>query len=351
MTPTYRVVAFDAAGLGRFDLVVLDERAWASLGASRHAALRDAIRAGLGVLVRIGGPVSGDARARLRALGFDLRAARLPDAVRLADDAGGVAATQDADAAAAAKTDAEAAANEPAGSAPTPALSRQPLRIVASDGSPLLRDAAGETLAAWRAEGRGRIAVWTLADSYRLVLTGHGDRHARLWSDAVAVLARPQDDARPQLASEAVAGERMVLCGIEPGVVFVAPDGASTPLLPDPRVASGACAGYWPRSAGWHRLLTGKPQPDADEAAGWLLHVRPRDMLPGVRALALRESTAQLASGDPDRTMPGSLVPGPRWPWLLAWLGASALLWWLERSRLGRRRQAVMRPAAADDGV
>jgi hypothetical protein len=29
--------------------------------------------------------------------------------------------------------------------------------------------------------------------------------------------------------------------------------------------------------------------------------------------------------------------PGPRWPWLLAWLLLSAALWWLERSRAGRR--------------
>lgn len=340
-------VAFDAAGLGRFDLVVLDERAWASLGASRHAALRDAIRAGLGVLVRIDGPVSGEARARLRALGFALQSARLPDAVRLPDDAGAVVASRDTAAGADTDADAEPAANVPNDSTPSPALSRQPLRIVADDGSPLLRDAAGEALATWRAEGRGRIAVWTLADSYRLVLTGHGDRHARLWSDALAVLARPQEDARPQLVGEAIAGERMVLCGIPTGAVMVAPDGAGTPLLPDPRVAPGACAGYWPQSAGWHRLQAGALQPDADEPLAWPLHVRSRGTLPGVRALALREATARLASGDPDRTRPDSRFPGPRWPWLLAWLGASGLLWWLERSRLGRHRQRITRPAAA----
>jgi hypothetical protein len=346
-------VAFDAAGLGRFDLVVLDERAWASLGEARHAALRDAVRAGLGILLRVGGPVSGTGRARLRALGFELQAARLPDAIHLPLDAGAVSFTPgpavDADAAADVDTD----ANTRDGSTAVPALSRQPQRIVARDGSPLLRDAAGEPLALWRAEGRGRIALWTLADSYRLVLTGHGERHARLWSDALAVVARARDDARPQVVGDAVAGERIVVCGIEPVARIVSPDGGSTPLLFDPRVASGTCAGYWPSSSGWHRLLAGAPRADGDPDPAWLLHVRPPDTLPGVRALALRESTMRLASGGTGRATPVTRVPGPRWPWLLAWLGVSGLTWWLERSHLGRHRARATQPAtgAQGDGV
>jgi hypothetical protein len=341
-------VAFDAAGLGRFDLVVLDERAWADLGAARHAALRDAIRTGLGVLLRVSGPLTGAARTRLRSLGFELQAARLPSEVRLVsgDGVGAPTATGQADAEAEAAIDADTQDRD----APPPALSRQPLRIVATDGSPLLHDASGEPLALWRAEGRGRIAVWTLADSYQLVLTGQGDRHARLWSDALAVLARPRDEARPRLVGEAVAGERMVLCGVAPGARLSAPDGAGTPLLADPRMAPGDCAGYWPSSPGWHQLQAMAPadDPDADADAGevWRFHVRARDTLPGVRALALREATARLASSGADRASPDTFVPGQRWPWLLAWLAASGLLWWLERSRPGRQA----RTAAATGG-
>ena len=340
-------VAFDAAGLGRFDLVVLDERAWADLGAARHAALRDAVRTGLGVLLRVSGPLTGAARTPLRSLGFELQAARLPSEVRLVsgDDAGAPTAAGQADVEAEAAIDADTRDRD----APLPALSRQPLRVVAADGSPLLHDASGEPLALWRAEGRGRIAVWTLADSYQLVLTGQGDRHARLWSDALAVLARPRDEARPRLVGEAVAGERMVLCGVTPGARLSAPDGAGTPLLADPRMAPGDCAGYWPSSPGWHQLQAMAPadDPDADAGEVWRFHVRARDTLPGVRALALREATARLASSGADRASPDTFVPGQRWPWLLAWLAASGLLWWLERSRFGRHAGAAAKAASA----
>ncbi len=60
-------VPIDAASLRGFDLVVLDERAWRELGAGRKAALREAVRAGLGVLLRVTGPLSpADRRELLR---------------------------------------------------------------------------------------------------------------------------------------------------------------------------------------------------------------------------------------------------------------------------------------------
>jgi hypothetical protein len=44
--------------------------------------------------------------------------------------------------------------------------------------------------------------------------------------------------ARGFVFGNAVAGERMILCRIKPGARIVSPDGGSTPLLTDPRVAT-----------------------------------------------------------------------------------------------------------------
>ena len=53
--------------------------------------------------------------------------------------------------------------------------------------------------------GRGRIALWTLTDSYRLVLAGRDDLYGELWSDAIATLARAQarNELRTAMAKRA----------------------------------------------------------------------------------------------------------------------------------------------------
>jgi len=317
-------VAFDAATLDQFDLVIIDERAWQSLGAAQYDALRAAVRNGLGMLLRITGPLSAQARARLRGLGLTADAAKVPETVRLAAPRQEVANSDSGG-----NDDGEAAAD-------VPALTRRALRVDAVDGSPLLRDADGTALTVWRAEGRGRVAVWLLADTFRLVLAGHGERHARLWSDAAGVLMRARGGREPTLQGEARQGQRIVLCDIASGSMVEAPDGTRTPLLADPisgaappdQVRGVGCAGFWPTSAGWHRIRNG------DDA--WPFYIAARDALPGVQARALRDATAALVhttSAPPSST---ASAPGPRWPWFLAWLVVSALLWWLERARYGR---------------
>ena len=319
-------IAFDAATLAKFDLVVLDERVWQSLGAAQHDALRAAVRDGLGVLLRVAGPLSAQGRARLRELGLTVAAATMPETVRLAPPRHAVAETDQNDDG---SDDVEAAAD-------VPALTRRVLRIDAIDGSPLLRDADGAALAVWRAEGRGRVAAWLLADTFRLVLAGHGERHARLWSDAAGVLMRARGGREPALAGEARQGERAVFCDVEAGSAVETPDGRRVPLLPDPisgasspdQVRGRLCAGFWPTSTGWHRIRNG------DEA--WPFHVAARDALPGVQARVLRDATAALARASAAPPASTASASGPRWPWFLGWLAVSALLWWLERARYGR---------------
>ncbi|WP_149194048.1 carboxypeptidase regulatory-like domain-containing protein [Luteimonas suaedae] len=324
-------VAMNAESLREFDLVVLDERAWATLGETRRAALATAVRDGLGVLLRITAPLPESTRRQLQAFGFEVSAGAATTAVAMPpaiEDETMLLARLGAGTADA-PVDAALASEAP------PDLSRRDLRIAAADAATGV--ASATDWLHWRAEGRGRIALATLVDSYRLVLSGRDDLHAELWSAAFAAATRPHGTAEPAFAADIRADERTAICGVDAQVRVQAPDGSSTRLLPDP--AAGGCAGYWPRLPGWHALL------QDDEARPF--HVRARDAAPGLRASTLREATLRHVGAAPQRSdadvRPGLPRRGASWPWFLGWLAAAAMLWWLERSRFGRagRRQAT----------
>lgn len=321
-------VPFDASGLGRFDLVVLDDRAWASLGESQRAALSAAVRSGLGMLLRITAAPSDVDRRRLRALGFDVGGGRDTLEARIAP------AERDDDAARARIGPGTADAPRPrtADVPAIPVLTRRAVRIAATDGVTSLADSAGVPLVVWRAEGRGRIGVSSLVDSHRLVLAGRSDVHGELWSGVAAALARPRDGHASHVERIAPPGERATLCGLQPGSRVRGPDGAVTELRIDPVDAARACAAFFPAAAGWHRLHGG----GHDE----LFHVPEARVLPGVRSRERRDATLQLAAASPIAAARGTDAaprqPGERWPWWLAWLIASAALWWFERARTGR---------------
>ena len=321
-------LAINAATLARFDLVLLDERSLAGLGGAQQAALLDAVRGGLGVLVRVSAALGDGDRQRLRALGWavdrgaETAAFRLPGATRGAE--------------------AERARIGPGSpDAPVtggvvdevPVLSRRALRV-AGDPAALLRDASGVAVAAWRAEGRGRVAVWTPTDTYRLVLAGRRDLHAELWSHAVAVLSRAQPRPAIRVVGEAREGERLALCGLTGQAQVTSPTGEVVEALIDPITGARRCAAVWPRSGGWHRVHGG-------ESAA-VFRVRGADEARGLRLHALQAATHRLASEPVRGSAPAASVdgapstsPASRWPWFLAWLLASAALWWFERSRLG----------------
>ena len=323
-------IAIDAGTLSRFDVAIVDERAWSALGDAQRGALDAAVRDGMGLLVRVTGALSANERARLRALGFAVEGGLDSTVVKLAQGARDDAAerarlgagTQDAP---------RSHEDPPAG---LPELTRRDAKLSAADGVPLLRGADGATLAAWRAHGRGRVGVWLLADSYRLVLAGRDDRHAQLWSNAVSALARARTHAAFEIDADAWEGQRMSLCGVQDGASVLAPGGTSHAVLRDP--AARGCAAFWPRSAGWHRLKSG-----GREQA---FHVRASNTAPGLRALAMREATLRFAASSQEASGARALAPdrpGTRWPWWLGWLVASAALWWFERSRVGRRVSAA----------
>lgn len=317
-------LALNAADFGRFDLVVLDERAWASLSERQRIAMGEGVRSGLGLLLRVGGPLTEATRRQLRGLGLAVSGGGDSTPATLAvGDAGGSDTPQGAGPMGASESD-----DTP------PALSRRTLRIEATDAVPMLRDAAGTALAYWRAEGRGRVAIWPLTDSFRLALSGRDDVYGDLWSDAFATLARSQPGRAPQTGSDARVQQRVPICGVANAAQVVAPDGETTTLLPDPATGASPCAGYWPRQAGWHLLKQGE--------RSWPFYVRTHDEAPGLRRAALRDATSNLTGESAIApAMPSSSSApekrGSPWPWFFAWLSISAALWWFERSRLGRR--------------
>jgi len=320
-------LAIGADTLRRFDGLLLDERSMASLGAGEWRAIDAAVREGLGVLVRIAGPLSPADRARLRGWGF-------------AVDAGAASATtrlRDADAALAAlrgpgSADAPLSTDEPVPALPS--LTRRAQSVDAPDAVPLLRDAQERPLLQWRAHGRGRVALTTLTDSFKLVLAGRGERHGGIWSEAIAAIARGAGPAPPPPPWPLWEGERAALCDLAAGAEVVAPDGTRIALPPDPGSGERRCAAFWPARPGWHLLRQGDVETP--------FAVLPAQAGRAWQAQRRRDATGVLAAQAPASVpaQPGPPRRGPAWPWFLAWLLASALVWTFER----RRRAA---PAAA----
>lgn len=310
--------------LRRFDLLVLDARSAAALGAGQRAAVRAAVRDGLGLLLRADGPVSPELA---RAFGLPAQAGNDELPLLLPRPAPDDAAwrARRGNGSTEAPVDAEAVA------AGLPVLAQRRLRAVAPDALPLLRDAEGRPVAYWRAEGRGRVAVWAPQDSYVLALAGHGDLHGALWAGAFASLARAagEDTPPPVVPDDARVELRTRLCGLPDAAHVLPPEGGRRIALHiDPATGPARCAAFWPTNPGWHYLDTG--------AARWPFHVRDADEAPGLRAAELRERTLALTGADPatvPATASGEGERGPSWPWFLGWLAAAALSWWLERHR------------------
>lgn len=290
----------DAAGLRGSDVVVIDERAWAALDASARAALIAAVRDGLGLLLRVTGPVSAPVAADWAALGFQVSADN--------EGASGVALTRRFDLG--------------DGAAP---FTRQPIAVASADAAPLLSADDGAPLGLWRSEGHGRVGLWWLADSWRLALGGDRARHAGLWSDVFGTLARAKGTPAPQLPRIARVDQRAMLCGVPADAQVEAPAGERSALLVDADPLRGGCAAYWPAQAGWHSVLIGE--------ARWPFYVRAAGEASALAAAADLRATRDLvgAAAGERATRPRPL---PRWPFFLGFVAATALLWLLERRRM-----------------
>lgn len=279
----------DAASLDKADWLILDERAWAGLGAGEKTAIRAAVAGGLGLLLRITGALPPTVASDWQ--GFGLRVNeddQVSRNLRFGQD------TQ-------ART-----------------LSRQGVSVYWPGSVPLVTDSDGEEAGRWHVQGLGRVGVIWLNDSFRLVLSGDGGRYGALWSGIGRTLARARGDTEPVLPARALAGERSVLCGLRAGARLLAGDGSETPLL-----VENGCAGFWPATAGWQILETG--------GARWNLYVHAPDENRSLRFWQRRRATEALASG-----------PAPAWeqvqgagfgqvPAFLLWLALTTGLWFGER--------------------
>lgn len=297
-------LGFDAAALARLDLVIVDERAWASLDAARKAALRDAIAGGLGLLLRAGGAIPPEVERDWAALGLAVQDETATHAVSL-DQVLGLADAR---------------------------LSFAPLPLaMPAAAAPLLRADDGALLGAWRGFGRGRVGILRIIDDWRLVVAGHRAAHATLWSRLVSTLARAQGTPEPSASDFMRVGERAMLCGLESGDQVIAGDGAPSSLTVVDDGAGVRCAAWWPRAEGWHRLQRG--------GQSWPLFVHPADAGPALAAAqAARDTRALLGDGAASTSIAHAQAM-PRWPLLVLVVCLAALLWWLERRMHGSQRQ------------
>lgn len=285
--------------LARFDLAIVDERSWASLGAAERGALLGGVRNGLGLILRITAPLPEATRRQWQALGFSVTGGSDVAAASLADE--------------------------------EPPLTRRAVRINGRDLLPLLRDRRGVPLASWRQEGRGRVAVWPLTDSYTLALGVTGARYAEIWSDAFAILARGRPVVLPRLDGVAREHERTVICALAGDTDLREPEGAASRVLVE---RPSDCGVFWPGRAGWHELqLAG--------GVTWPFYVNAAKALPGIRAAEARYETLRLTSEAAASSASGTQSrPGSSWPWFFGWLAASGALWWFERARTMPRRNS-----------
>ena len=329
LTQARNVAAIDAAMLAKLDLLIVDERSWPQL-ARQATALREAISKGLGILIRITGPVPAAVQADWRGLGLEFElATNTPRAINLDDGAAVVAGER---------------------------LHAWPLTFSRGDYSggehvEILGDSKARAVAIRRPLGQGRIGLLALTDSFRLATRGEHARHASLWSNLVTELARARAEATMQLPELAVIGQRAVVCGASDGVLLQLPDASRQTLLRDS--AAAGCAAFWPTTAGWHRLIAvAESQPSASAAtkpsspsADLAFYVFDPSQIASVLTQRKQFATAALVN----RNAPPSTSPSDLEHWrraaLLAWLLAMVASWWLER----RLRQAPGRAASPDE--
>lgn len=320
-------VPINAASMRGFDAAVIDDRSWAGLGGQR-AEVMAAVRGGLGLVLRSGGPGDG-AAAQWRSLGFAVSGGETltPIALPQATDA-------DVERTRRGVPPPDAVADLDIGDDLQPEISRLAATPGGEETVPLLYDAGGATLSAWRAVGRGRVAVFTGVDSFGLTLTGRNALYGDWWGGMLSAVARPVGAATPAFSGPAWVGDRVALCGLNGDARVETPDGGKVTV----RTGSGAagCAGFWPEASGWHLLHVSTPGEDQQVRP---FFVQPADRLTGVRAARDRDATLMLSGAAPSvrsAAVQGPEIPGSPWPWFIAWLMLSAALWGLERSGLGR---------------
>jgi len=290
-------VDLGAGALAYTDVVLIDDRSWASLGEDEKVALLAAVNGGLGLMLRITGDLPNAVATEWRALGLSVS-----DAASREVSLSRLGAPADA------------------------RFALAPVAVQASAGATVLQSADDGSAIAWVVDrGAGRIGLSLLTDSFRIRLAGAPARHATLWAELLGAVSRPAEHRRPPAPLTGLrVDRRTALCPPEATGTLADADGEPVALLRDAR----GCAAWWPASAGWFRL-----SPD-DAASGdrWL-YVRAADDAVVLDRAADRAATQRLADAAPVPIDSGEdeRAPLPRWPFFLGWLALTSLLWWRER--------------------
>ncbi|CAL1692180.1 hypothetical protein MMB232_02339 [Brevundimonas subvibrioides] len=305
-------LALNATALGAIDLVVIDDRRWEALGAGGRAALAGAVDRGMGLLLRPTGALSPATRRDWANLGLTLTGSGEVLPLQLDPPAAGPATPE---------------TPEPEPDA-LPELGRLDTTVTGTDAVSIIRDPEGTPLASWRARGRGRVGVWTVTDSYALVLTGRPDRYGELWSALFSDLARAGDASRATVPDIPRAGTRFAVCGLSGQASVIGPDGTGQPLRIDPATGDQACAGVWPERSGWHLVRDGRGRETN-------VFVQPADATPSLVAAAHRSATLALTHAAARTAASAASVQaeGSPWPWFIGLLATLTGLWGMERNR------------------
>lgn len=316
-------VRLDAKSLRDADVIIIDDQSLASLGSGGRATLAQAVASGLGVVVRMTAPTTASTRGTWRALGLsveggsDIAPVALPP---LATDAEALAARRGPG-----SSDVPEDVN--AIDDPAPELGRWVIRTN-PDVVPAVIDADGAMIAGWQQRAQGRVGLWTVANSFALVLNGQADRYNQWWSDTVSAVARPDSLFRPDVPPLAHTGERIAICGLAASARVIGPDKVDVALAIDPDAGAQGCAGYWPSEPGVHTIV----QPWRDGEQNFAFLVLPEAAIKPITARETGEETARwaaLQNAPSARDAPERR--GPAWVWLLAWLVLSGALWFAER--------------------
>jgi hypothetical protein len=321
-------VRLDAGTLREVDVVIIDDHLLASLGGASRAAMTSAVADGLGVVIRMTAPANAAARESWRKLGLSVEDGSEVVPVALPP----LALDEEALAARRGPGTPDAPPNMNTIDDPAPDLGRWQVKagpgIVAA-----VSDADGGFLSGWQQRQQGRVALWTIANSFALVLNGQGDRYYQWWSDTVSAVARPDDTFRPEVPVLPLVGQQMAVCGVSGSAKVTGPDAKAVPLVIDPAAGARGCAGYWPLTAGVHKIM----QPGRDGVQEFSFFVFPEAALAVPMARAMGEATAQWAAAQDTPAARNAVErSGPRWPYFLGWLLLSGLLWFGERRWLAR---------------
>lgn len=316
-------IRLDAASLGEVDAVIIDDQSLVALGAGERGALAQAVAGGLGVIVRMTGPATASTRNAWRRLGLSVAGGSEIALVALPPLAA------DAEALAFRRGPGTADVPDDLNSIddPSPDLGLWVLRA-GPDFVPAVTDADGAIISGWHQRTQGRVAVWTVANSFALVLNGEADRYQQWWSDTLSAVARPDSLFRPDVPPLVQAGERMAICGIAEKARMIAPDRSEVALAIDPDAGSRGCAAYWPSERGVHSIV----QEGRGGRQTFDFLVLPVDALKAIRTREIGDETLGWAAR---QTVPsGADAPrrhGAAWPYFLAWLLLSGALWFAER--------------------